>query len=62
MFGVGMLSWSELFSGKVCGYVPGATADGESGSSTVVFLKQLSHVGHKIDLQKRFFENEPLHE
>jgi hypothetical protein len=37
--GFEMLSWCELFSGKVCGCVPGATADGESGSSTVVFLK-----------------------
>jgi hypothetical protein len=50
----GMLSWCELFSGKVCGCVPGATADGESGSSTVVFLKQLSHFGYKIGLRKPF--------
>jgi hypothetical protein len=50
VFGVGILSWCVLFQGKVCGCVPRATADGESGSSTMVFLKQLSHVGYKIDL------------
>jgi hypothetical protein len=38
-----------------------ATADGKSGSSTVVFLKQLRHFGYKIGLRKPF-ENEPLHE
>jgi hypothetical protein len=31
-----------------------ATADGESGSSTVVSLKQLSHFGYKIGLRKPF--------
>jgi hypothetical protein len=47
---VGKFLGVSCLSGKVCGCVPGATADGESGSSTVVFLKQLSHFGYKIDL------------
>jgi hypothetical protein len=38
-----------------------ATADGESGSSTVVFLKQLSHLFIKL-VCENLFENEPLHE
>jgi hypothetical protein len=41
----GMFSWCELFSGKVCGCVPGATADGESGSSTVDFSKTTESLG-----------------
>jgi hypothetical protein len=53
--------WSELFSGLSMWLCAWATADGESGSSTVVFLKQLSHFGCKIGLRKPF-ENEPLHE
>jgi hypothetical protein len=36
-----------------------ATADGESGSSTVVFLKQLSHFGYKIGLRKAFWKWTP---
>jgi hypothetical protein len=31
-----------------------ATADEESGSPTVVFSKQLSHLGYKIGLRKPF--------
>jgi hypothetical protein len=47
---VGKFLGVSCFSGKMCGCVPGATADGESGSSTVVFLKQFSHLGYKIGL------------
>jgi hypothetical protein len=54
------VSWCELFSGKVCGCA-WATVDEESGSSTVVFSKQLSYLGYKNDLRKPF-RNEPLHE
>jgi hypothetical protein len=36
-----------------------ATADGESGSSTVVFSKQLSYLGYENDLGKPF-RNKPL--
>jgi hypothetical protein len=47
---VGEVSWLELSFGlRVC-LCDWATADGESGSSTVVFLKQLSHFGYKSGL------------
>jgi hypothetical protein len=34
-----------------------ATTDGKSGSSTVVFLKQLSYLGYENDLRKPFEMN-----
>jgi hypothetical protein len=51
---VGEVSWRDLsfrLSVWLCAW---ATADGESGSSTVVFLKQLSHFGYKTVLRKPF--------
>jgi type IV secretory pathway TrbD component len=47
---VGMLSWCELAFGLSVWMCAWATADGESSSSTVVFLKQLSHFGYKSGL------------
>jgi hypothetical protein len=38
-----------------------AIADGESGSSQLVFLKQVSYLGYKIVCES-LFGNEPLHE
>jgi hypothetical protein len=60
VFGFGMFSWRELFSGKVwlCAW---ATADGESGSPKLVFSKQLGHLGYNNGCEN-LFEKEPLHE
>jgi hypothetical protein len=42
--------WCELFSGLSVWLCAWATADGESGSSTMVFLKQLSYFGYETGL------------
>jgi hypothetical protein len=44
------VSWCKLSFGLNVWLCAWATADGESGSSTVVFLKQLSHFGYKTGL------------
>jgi hypothetical protein len=48
------VSWRELSFGLSVWLCAWATADGESGSSTVVCLKQLSHSGYKTGLRKPF--------
>jgi hypothetical protein len=51
---VGEVSWRELSFGLSVWLCVWATADGESFSSTMVFLKQLSHFGYKTGLRKPF--------
>jgi hypothetical protein len=58
---VGMFSWRELFSEMVCGCVPGLPRTGSPVVPQLVFLKQLSYSGYKIDCEN-LFGNKPLHE
>jgi hypothetical protein len=54
VFGLGMFSWRELFSGKVCDYVPGLLRTGSPVVPNWVFSKQLSYLGYKNGLRKPF--------
>jgi hypothetical protein len=61
VFGFGMLSWHELFSGKVCGCVSGLL---RTGSPVVPnWFSQNNKVTWVIKIVcENLFENEPLQE
>jgi hypothetical protein len=61
VFGFGMFSWRELFSGKVCGCVPGLLRTGSPVVPNLVFSKQLGSWVIKM-VCENLFENEPLRE
>jgi hypothetical protein len=56
---VGDVFWCELFSGLSVWLCAWATADGKSGSSTVVSSKQLSHLGYETWFAKIFSKMNP---
>jgi hypothetical protein len=58
---VGMFSWRELFSEKVCGYVPGLLRTG--GPVVPNWFSQNNSVTWVIKMVcENLFKNEPQHE